>query len=263
MRPWKNSAVILMFVALCALALAACGSKQQSASQEAAQAQQSQAQQPQAGQSGPASQANQPMRAAEGSSRASEQRPVAPREEAPKLVTYTVPAGTPVHIRLDQALSSGTATSGTPFSGTLSSPLVAGGVVVVPAGSAVSGEVVAAKKGGRIHSPALLSLQLTSLRPTGGQNIAIATNSWTVQGKSQKKRDAELIGGGGGVGALIGALAGHGKGAAIGAAVGAAGGTAGAAFTGQKQVVLGAEHAIRFVLAQPITITRRATGGSQ
>lgn len=261
MRPWKNSAVILMFVALCALALAACGSKQQSASQEAAQAQQGQ--QAQAGQSGQASQANQPMRAAEGSSRASEQRPVAPRKEEPKLVTYTVPAGTPVHIRLDQALSSGTATSGTPFSGTLSSPLVAGGVVVVPAGSAVSGEVVTAKKGGRLHAPATLSLQLTSLRPTGGQAIAIATNSWTVQGKSQKKRDAELIGGGGGVGALIGALAGHGKGAAIGAAVGAAGGTAGAAFTGQKQVVLGAEHAIRFVLAQPITITRRATGGSQ
>lgn len=249
MKTWRSSAAILIFVALCALALAACGSKQQSASQEAAQAQQNQ--QAQAGQPGSASQANPPMRAA------------APRKEAPKLVTYTVPAGTPVHIRLNQSLSSGTATSGTAFSGTLSSPLVADGVVVVPAGSGVSGEVVAAKKGGRLHSPAILSLQLTSLRPTGGQDIAIATNPWTIRGKSQKKRDAELIGGGGGVGALIGALAGHGKGAAIGAAVGAAGGTAGAALTGEKQVELGAEHPIRFVLAQPITITRRASGGSQ
>lgn len=259
MKLRSKSVVALALLAFCALMLAACGSKQQSATQEAAatqqQGQQNQAQQNQKNQSAPASQ---PMRASEQKS-----APAPPPKPAPKLVTYTVPAGTPIHIRLNQAISSATATSGAQFSGTLSLPLVARGIVVVPTGSAVSGEVVAAKKGGRLHSPALLSLQLTSLRPTGGSDIAISTASWTVRGKSQKKRDAELIGGGGGVGALIGALAGHGKGAAIGAAVGAAGGTAGAAFTGEKQVVLGAEHAIRFVLTQPITITRREDSSAQ
>ncbi|MGH9378207.1 MAG: hypothetical protein ACRD1I_05350 [Terriglobia bacterium] len=249
--------VVAVVVVMFALLFMACGNKQQTASQEAQQAQSAQSGQP-AGQPG---QSGQPMASKE--QRRSAQREAAPRAAvpaAPKDVIYTVPAGTPLHIRLNQAISSGTATAGSSFTGTLSAALVAGGVVVAPAGSAVSGDVVAADKGGRLHSPAVLSLRLTSLRPTGGSSMAIATNTWSVKGKSQKKRDAVAIGGGAGIGALIGALAGHGKGAAIGAAVGAAGGTAGAALTGQKQVVLGAEAPLRFVLAQPISITRRAPG---
>ncbi|MGH9450414.1 MAG: hypothetical protein ACRD11_07700 [Terriglobia bacterium] len=244
---------IAAVVAMFALTFMACGNKQQTASQEAQQAQQAQpAQSSQAAQPGHAA-AREAQRRGQREETAKTTSPAAPRE-----VTYTVPAGTPVRIHLTQTISSGTATAGSSFSGTLSSALVAGNVVVAPAGSTVSGMVTAADKGGRLHSPPLLALRLTSLAPTGGSAMDIATNTWSARGKSQKKRDAVAIGGGAGVGALIGALAGHGKGAAIGAAVGAAGGTTGAAFTGQKQVVLGAEAPLRFVLAQPISVTRRA-----
>ncbi|HEX5433211.1 MAG TPA: hypothetical protein VFY05_03150, partial [Candidatus Angelobacter sp.] len=92
--------------------------------------------------------------------------------------------------------------------------------------------------------------------PTGESKVAISTRAWSEKGKSQKKRDAVAIGGGAGLGALIGAVAGKGKGAAIGAAVGAGAGTAGAALTGQKQIVLKAETPLRFVLNQPLTLTR-------
>ncbi|MGH9327255.1 MAG: hypothetical protein ACRD2B_11320 [Terriglobia bacterium] len=187
--------------------------------------------------------------------------PVAAKQKAPApppVTTYTVPAGTALRVRLNDSMSTATATAGTPFSGTLSEPLVADGIVVAPAGSAVSGRVTGVDRGGRLHHPPAISLVLTSLKPAGGVTVAISTREWSERGKSHTKRNAETIGGGGGLGALIGGLAGHGKGAGIGALVGAAAGTAGAAFTGQKQIVLREEVSLRFVLSQPVTFTRRA-----
>lgn len=223
------------------LLLVSCGSHQQTSNQEAAQSQQP----------AQANQAAQPS-----GNNASRNAPAEAKKEEPRVQTYTVPAGTPVHIHLSDTISTATATAGTAFDGILSSPLVAGGVVVAPAGSAVAGQVTAVDRGGRLHHPAELSLALTSLTPTGGSKVALSTNAWSEKAKSQKKRDAIAIGGGAGLGALIGAVAGKGKGAAIGAAAGAGAGTAGAAFTGQKQIVLKAETPLRFVLNQPLTLTR-------
>ncbi|MDE3179401.1 MAG: hypothetical protein KGM47_07030 [Acidobacteriota bacterium] len=249
---------LALMVGLIVILFGACGNKKQTATQEAQQAESAQQQQPaQPGQAA-ASGAAATQTAAPMASRAPERAAAPAPPPKPKEVTYTIAAGAPLHIRLDQQISSGTAVAGSPFSGTLSSPLTTRGVVVVPAGSAVSGVVAVADKGGRLHSPPVLALRLTSLEPTGGRSIEISTSTWSEKGKSQKKRNLEVIGGGAGLGALVGALAGRGKGAAIGAAVGAGAGTAGAAFTGHKQIVLPAETPLRFVLAQPFSITRRA-----
>jgi outer membrane lipoprotein SlyB len=235
----------------------ACGNKPQTAKQESQQGQSATTAQPANQTPAPASSAStQPSTPA--SSNAAPANSPAPA--APEPETVTIPAGTPLHIRLSDAISSETATAGAAFSGTLSAPLSSQGQVLIPAGSAVSGEVTDAEKGGRLHHPPMLALRLTSITPTGAGPIPIHTRTWAEQGKSQKKRNEIGIGGGAGVGALVGAIAGHGKGAAIGAAVGAAGGTAGAAFTGQKQIVLQSEEPLRFVLARSIQITVPASG---
>lgn len=64
--------------------------------------------------------------------------------------------------------------------------------------------------------------QLLSGIEISGKRYTIATGPVGRTGQSHKKRNVEMIGGGGAVGAAIGAIAGGGKGAAIGAAIGAA-----------------------------------------
>lgn len=175
---------------------------------------------------------------------------------APQPEPITIPEGTPLEVRLATGIDSGHAAAGSEFEATLAAPLTVNGVDVAPTGSKVTGQVTNAVSSGRLNRPAELALTLTSLTPEGGRPVQISTTAWSAKGQSHKKRDAELIGGGAGVGALVGALAGKGKGAAIGALVGGGAGTAGAAVTGKKEIVLAPEAKLTFRLTAPVTLSR-------
>jgi len=133
------------------------------------------------------------------------------------------------------------------------------GVTVASRGSLVHGRVTNVVSSGRLKRPAEISLMLTSITPTGGQQTSISTQTWAVSGKSHKRRDLEMIGGGAGVGAAIGAIAGGGKGAAIGSLIGGAGGTAGAYATGKKEIDLPTETQMTFHLSSPASFTVQVT----
>ena len=184
--------------------------------------------------------------------------PPAPEPAAPREESITVPEGTSLEVRLVSSISSGTATDGAEFEGTLAAPLRVRGVRVAPRGASVTGRVSSAVSSGRLNRPAELALKLTSLKLANGRTVAISTSTWSQKATSHKKRNAGLIGGGAGVGALIGAIAGRGKGAAIGGLVGAGAGTAGAAVTGKKEIVLPSETLLRFTLTRSVTFTHRA-----
>jgi len=131
--------------------------------------------------------------------------------------------------------------------------VVVGGSTAIPAGAKVSGTVVDAKPLGRFAGGASLTLRLNSV-DINGTDHAIKTSAVAETEKGKGKRTAVLAGGGAAVGALIGGLAGGGKGAGIGALAGGGAGTGGAAFTGNKDIVLPAESALTFTLAQPLEI---------
>ena len=153
------------------------------------------------------------------------------------------PAGRTVRVRLGRTISSASARSGETFEGTLASPIAVNGKVLAHRGARVRGSVVEAKSSGRLSSPGILKLRITTIDGT-----PVRTGIAVRQAQSHKGRNAKAIGGTAAAGAVIGALAGGGRGAAIGAGAGAAAGTAGAAATGKKDVSLPVESILTFTL---------------
>ncbi len=169
--------------------------------------------------------------------------------------SLTLQEGTPVDVRLLDAIGSARNRSGDSFQASLDEPIKVNGFLVVPQGARVTGRVVSARPSGHLQTPAELAVTLTSV-DVGGREYEITTSTHSWRGRSHKGHDAKWIGGLTGAGALIGALAGHGKGAAIGAGAGAGAGTLGAYATGKKDITLGPETRLRFVLRQPVSVTK-------
>jgi hypothetical protein len=179
-----------------------------------------------------------------------------PPPPAPKQ--YTVPSGTPLAVRLEQAVSAKTNNVGDTFSGALAQSVVVHGVTVLRAGTPVTGTVVGAKGQGRFKGNGDLAI---AIHRVGNYSVTTTTYEKAASGKG--KRSAGFIGGGAGGGALIGGLAGGGKGALIGGLLGAGAGTAGAAFTGNKDITIPAETVVTVNLSEPITVTRSAPAESR
>jgi len=165
----------------------------------------------------------------------------------------TVPEGTILTVRLNQAVGSKISNTGDSFEGSLADPVSVDKNVVIPEGSDVIGTVVDAKPLGRFKGGARLEITLNSITVKGSRyDVETTSSNRALKGKG--KRTAIMVGGGAGVGAVLGALVGGGKGAAIGAGVGAGAGTAGSAFTGNKNIVLPAETLVEFRLVKPVVV---------
>jgi hypothetical protein len=165
----------------------------------------------------------------------------------------TVPAETPITVRLDQALDSGENHSGDTFEAHVSSPVLVNNQVLIPQETPVHGRVVDAIPSGRLMKPGRLEIALSEIQ-LNGEWISVETHDARRNGGSHKNRDLAWIGGGGGGGLLIGALAAGGKGALIGGPLGAGAGTAVAFMTGKKNVHLSSETRLVFYTSQPLTL---------
>jgi|SRR5579863_2654250 len=164
-----------------------------------------------------------------------------------------LPVGTPVTVRLQTPVSSAASEAGEIFDAVLDEPLMIDGQTVVPRGAQVHGKVTIAQHSGRLSHPGELGLTLVSVS-LGNQDLPLETSHVYAKGRSHKKRNFALIGGGAGAGALIGGIATGGTGALIGSAIGGGGGTAVAYGTGKKDVGFGVERRLTFKLTQPVTI---------
>ena len=162
--------------------------------------------------------------------------------------SLVIPAGTEISVRISENLSSETARAGDLFHGNLVEPIVINGHTAFPAGSQVTGTVLAAHRSGRLSDPGVLELGLTSVS-SGGRTAQLDVEPFRIKGESHTKSDVTKIGGGAAAGAIIGAIAGGGKGAAIGAGVGAAAGTGVAAATGKKDAKVESEAVLTWITA--------------
>jgi hypothetical protein len=179
-----------------------------------------------------------------------------PPPPAPKKVT--VPAGTQLTVRLNDALDTERNQTGDSFHATLGAPIMINDETVIPSGADVVGHVVDVKSAGRFAGNSALTLELTSLS-VNGKTYNIQTNQWSRQGKGEGKNTAIKAGGGAAVGAIIGGLAGGGKGAGIGSVAGAGAGTGVAATKKGEQIKLAPEATLSFLLINTVTVTEQAS----
>jgi len=167
-----------------------------------------------------------------------------------------LPAGTNLHVRLLQSLSSATARSGDHFDAELAEPVQLEGAPALPRGARIRGRVASARASGGLRGTGYLRVTLDSIQTPDGSWHDVETTAVSLRGGSHKRRNAVLIGGGSGLGALIGGAAGGGAGAAIGALSGAGAGTVGALVTGKKDVGFAAERILVFATKREEALRR-------
>jgi len=178
----------------------------------------------------------------------------APAVAAPAVLV--IPAGSAIVVRTTALISTKTANVNDRIVAHLEQPLLAGGVVLAPKGSPVTGVVTASNDGGRVKGRASLAIALTAVTDARGRTHAIATPPYGQVAKSGVKGDAVKTGVGAGIGAAIGAIAGGGKGAAIGAGAGAGGGAGVVLATRGPAAEIAPESVVRFTLSRPLRIPR-------
>ncbi len=172
----------------------------------------------------------------------------------PEPETITVPVGTVLDVRLAEPMSTRTHKAGDEFVAILDQDLVVDGKVVFPEGTKAYGTLLAAEGSGRVEGRAEMTITLTELR-LREETYRVKTGNMTIQAEGTQGRDAKVIGGAAGVGALLGGIIGGKKGAAVGAAVGGGAGTATVLTTKGKEVEFQPEHKFSFSLSREVEVT--------
>ena len=173
--------------------------------------------------------------------------------QAAPVGPVTVPAGTLVRARLNETLDTAHLKSGTFFEATAVNDVYAGGVLAIPRGATLQGQVIESKNAGELGGSAQLRLELTGIN-LDGQVYPISTDIWSNRGPNKAGYTAGNTIGGAALGAIIGGIAGGGAGAAIGAGVGGVAGLGVSGATNGPRLILPAEAMVDFHLAAAATV---------
>jgi hypothetical protein len=133
-----------------------------------------------------------------------------------------IPVGTELDLRLQTPLSSKDAQVEQRVEATTAANLTRGGTVVVPAGAAVRGHVIAVERATRMDRRGSLVLRFTHLT-TGGRTHDVTLSITQALESEGIRGEAGKIGVGAGVGAVIGGILGGLKGVLAGILIGGGG----------------------------------------
>jgi BON domain len=172
----------------------------------------------------------------------------------PPHVPVTIARGALLKLRTTEPLDSKKAQIGTPVEFTVMSDVYAVGVVAIPRGATIRGEVTNVAHAGALGGKPELALRLNTLE-LEGTSYPLDATPFEVKGPNKAGLTAGNTVGGALLGALIGGAVGGGGGAAIGAVAGGAGGTAASAATPGPRVWIPAEAILDFHLNTDLTVT--------
>jgi type IV secretion system protein VirB10 len=197
----------------------------------------------------------------------------APQASAPKKSVYTVVTGTRVPLTLINSVSTKNSAEGDRVYLQTAFPILAGGRIVIPPGSYVTGTVTEVKRPGRVKGRGELWVRFDSLTLPNGVTRDFRARLGGVDGLANEKLDksegkvlaegniggdartiAETAASGASVGVIAGAASGHaGMGAGIGGAAGAAAGMIAVLLSRGPDAILAKGSTIEMVLDRTVT----------
>ena len=182
---------------------------------------------------------------------------------------YDVPSGTKIPLTLTQGITTKTAKEGDPVYAQTAFPVTQNNRIVIPAGTYVQGVVRRVVRPGRVKGRAELQMSFTSMifpngytvllpgtvdKVPGQQSVNTKGSEGTIQGDTNKAKDAATIARDAAAGAGIGAIAGEGKGAGIGAASGGVIGLATVLMTRGPEIQLDPGASVEMVLERELDL---------
>ncbi len=164
-----------------------------------------------------------------------------------------LPTGTLIPIRFETTVSSATSRREDKVLAAVREDVRSEGRVVIPAGSEVKGHVVSVRRSGKVSGRAYLAVSFDEVEIRGQVHRIVTPRIARLAPKGTKK-DAAVIGGGAGAGALIGAIADGKEGAAKGALIGGAAGTGAVLATRGPEVSFASGARYRLRLTEPLRL---------
>jgi hypothetical protein len=188
----------------------------------------------------------------------------------------TIPAGTPLNMKLENTLTSFSSRPGDPFQGRITTPVMIDGKTAIPVGATVQGRVTKVTEERRIFGRPTIAIFPEAVILPNGERLVLNANlvdtgagkgtdvndEGQVKGPGHTNRDLWEIGGGTGAGMLIGGLAGGGKGLLIGGAIGA-GATVGHWLSKKNSATLTSGTELMMELSRPMTLNAEPAGAGQ
>jgi hypothetical protein len=152
--------------------------------------------------------------------------------------TFSVAAGTTIHCRLTQTLSTKLNFQNDPFTATVTEPLMIGGKQIIPVSSTIEGHIAWLVRPGRIRGVGEMRLDIEKVTfpdgrsftlnailvdAYGAQGVKVVGDEGSLRGPTSRLKDLQEIGLGMGGGGFLGTVFGGFHGAVIGGAIGGAG----------------------------------------
>ena len=170
---------------------------------------------------------------------------------------YEIPAGTRVHLRMDNEINSRVSSVDDTFTATVSEPLEIRSVIVIPVGTVFEGRVTKVEPAAGGGKSGALTVRFETLRLDAEVERDIEAGlvkPLEAESKSSKTKTLTILGGAA-IGAIIGGIAGRGgTGAAIGAAVGTGTGAGAVYLQKGKEVRLRASEEFEIELTKKVVL---------